>query len=155
MMGIRLGALLAGCVLLVPGVASAYDNFRVAVYCRAQEVQKMADPKWLEDSWNALSREVHVDKIYIETHRDRILIDDATLEAAKKFFAAKGVQVAGGITFTVSEPNRFETFSYANPEHRKAVQQIAELTAKHFDEFILDDFFFTSTKSEFDLKARG
>ena len=76
-------------------------------------------------------------------------------EAAKKFFAERGVAVAGGITYTVSEPNRFETFSYSNPEHRRAVQQIAEHTARHFDEFILDDFFFTSTKSEFDVKARG
>ena len=138
-----------------PASLSAYDNFHVAIYCRAQEVQKMADPKWLADSWAAVSREVHVDKVYIETHRDRILIDDATLEAAKKFFTERGVAVAGGITFTVSEPNRFETFSYSNPEHRKAVQQIAEHTAKHFDEFILDDFFFTSTKSDFDVKARG
>ena len=154
-MGIRLGAALAGCALLFSGAAPAYENFRVAIYCRAQEVQKMADPQWLQQSWQAISREVHVDRVYIETHRDRILIDDATLEAAKQFFASKGVQVAGGITFTVSEPNRFETFSYSNPEHRKAVQQIAEHTAKHFDEFILDDFFFTSTKSEFDLKARG
>src|SRR6476659_6190705 len=148
-----LGATLAACALLASGIASAFENFHVAVYCRAQEVQKMADPKWLEDSWNAISREVHVDKVYIETHRDRILIDDATLEAAKTFFLSKGVQVAGGITFTVSEPNRFETFSYSNPEHRKAVQEIAEHTAKHFDEFILDDFFFTSTKSGFDVKA--
>ena len=148
-------AAVAACALLVGTVASAYDNFHVAVYCRAQEVQKMADPKWLADSWAAVSREVHVDKVYIETHRDRIIIDDATLEAAKKFFTERGVAVAGGITFTVSEPNRFETFSYSNPEHRKAVQEIAEHTARHFDEFILDDFFFTSTKSEFDVKAKG
>ena len=144
-------AILMACAL----PARAYENFKVAIYCRAQEVQKMADPKWLADSWDAVSREVHVDKVYIETHRDRILIDDATLEAVKKFFAARGVAVAGGITFTVSEPNRFETFSYSNPEHRQQVRAIAELTAKHFDEFILDDFFFTSTKSTFDVAARG
>ncbi|HET9863365.1 MAG TPA: hypothetical protein VFP37_07965 [Steroidobacteraceae bacterium] len=150
-------AWLAACVCVVSGTGSAhaYDNFRVAVYCRAQEVQKMADPKWLADSWAAVSREVHVDKVYIETHRDRILVDDATLEAAKRFFAGHGVAVAGGITFTVSEPNRFETFSYSNPGHRKAVQQIAEHTARHFDEIILDDFFFTSTKSPSDVQAKG
>jgi hypothetical protein len=139
--------------LLAAFPARAYDNFHVAIYCRAQEVQKMADPRWLADSWDAVSREVHVDRVYIETHRDRIVIDDATLEAVKKFFTDKGVAVAGGITFTVSEPNRFETFSYSNPEHRKQVREIAELTARHFDEFILDDFFFTSTKSEYDVAA--
>ena len=152
-MRIRLGAMLAACALAVPALARAYDNFHVAVYCRAQEVQKMADPRWLADSWAAVSREVHVDKVYIETHRDRILIDDATLEAAKRFFTERGVAVAGGITFTVSEPNRFETFSYSNPEHRKAVREIAEHTARHFDEIILDDFFFTSTRSQFDVEA--
>jgi hypothetical protein len=147
-------AALAACALLAPD-AVAYENFRVAIYCRAQEVRKMADPRWLEESWRAVSREVHVDRIYLETHRDRIVIDDSTLEAAKKFFAERGVQVAGGITYTISEPNRFETFSYSDPGHRREVQKIAEHTARHFDEFILDDFFFTSTKSEFDVKARG
>ncbi len=34
---------LASCALLLSGIASAYDNFHVAIYCRAQEVQKMAD----------------------------------------------------------------------------------------------------------------
>src|SRR5690348_10194752 len=99
-----LAALAAGLCVAAP--APAYDNFKVSIYCRAQEVQKMADPKWLEDSWTAISREVHVDKVYIETHRDRILVDDATLEAAKKFFQSKGVQVAGGITFTMSEDRK-------------------------------------------------
>ena len=153
-MNIRFAAVLAACALW-SSAAAGYENFHVAIYCRAQEVQKMADPAWLEASWQAVSREVHVDKVYIETHRDRILVDDATLEAAKRFFASKGVAVAGGITYTVSEPNRFETFSYSNPEHRKAVREIAEHTARHFDEFILDDFFFTSTKSVDDVRARG
>jgi len=139
----------------VSRVALAYENFRVAIYCRAQEVQQMADPAWLERSWEAVAREVHVDKVYLETHRDRIRVDDATLEAAKAFFKARGVAVAGGITYTVSEPNRFETFSYSNPEHRKWVREIAEHTARHFDEIILDDFFFTSAKSDFDVRAKG
>ena len=134
---------------------AAYDNFKVAVYCRAQEVSRMGDTAWLEAKWQEVSAHLHVDKVYIETHRDMLLVDDAAIEAAKKFFLAHGVQVAGGITFTVSEPNRFETFSYANPVHRARVREIAERTARHFDEFILDDFFFTSTKSEFDVAAKG
>jgi len=133
----------------------AYENFKVAVYCRAQEVNRMGDTAWLEARWKEVSSQMHVDKVYIETHRDELLVDDATIEAAKKFFLDHGVQVAGGITFTVSEPNRFETFSYSNPQHRANAKKIAERTAKHFDEFILDDFFFTSTKSPFDLAAKG
>ncbi len=136
-------------------VAGAYENIQVAVYVRAQEVARMSDPAWLEREWQRISSAVHVDKVYLEVHRDGVKPDDATLEAAKAFFAARGVRTSGGITYTISEPNRFETFSYSNPEHRKRVQEIAELAARHFDEVILDDFFFTSTKSEYDIKARG
>jgi hypothetical protein len=133
----------------------AYENFKVSVYCRAYEVKEMADPAWLEARWKELSSQVHVDKVYLETHRDLLIIDGKTIEAAKAFFQKHGVKTAGGITFTIDESNRFETFSYSDPEHRRKVQEIAELTARHFDEFILDDFFFTSAKSEYDVKAKG
>jgi hypothetical protein len=156
---IRISRLLsAACLTLCavfPTMLPAYENFKVAVYCRAYEVQEMADPAWLEARWTELSNQVHVDKIYLETHRDLLIVDDKTLEAAKAFFAARGVKTAGGITYTIDESNRFETFSYANPEHRKKVQEIIEHTARHFDEVILDDFFFTSTKSSFDVEAKG
>jgi len=144
---------LAAAVAVSP--LSGYEHFKVAVYCRAYEVREMADPAWLESRWRELSAQVHVDKVYLETHRDLIIVDSATLEAAKAFFAARGIETAGGITYTIDESNRFETFSFANPEHRKKVQEIAEHTARHFDEVILDDFFFTSAKSEHDITARG
>jgi hypothetical protein len=146
-----LGLLLA--LLCLPAVA--YENFRVAVYARAQEVSRMGDAAWLQAEWQRISGSVHVDKVYLEVQRDGIMPDAATLEAAKAFFAARGIVTAAGITYTISEPNRFETFSYSNPEHRRRVQSIAETAARHFDEVILDDFFFTSTKSAHDLRSRG
>ena len=135
--------------------AQAYKNFKVAVYCRAYEVEKMADPKWLTSVWDTLSRQLHVDRIYLETHRDLLIVPDATLEAAKKFFQSKGVEVAGGITYTIDESNNFQTFCYTNPENRQKVKEIAEHTAKHFDFFILDDFFFTSCKCDLCVAAKG
>ena len=135
--------------------AKAYDNFKVSVYVRAYEVDKMKDIHWLDSTWNVISQQLEVDKIYLETHRDLLIVDDATLEQAKKFFHDRGIETAGGITYTINEANSFETFCYSNPEHRKMVQKIAEHTAKHFDEFILDDFFFTSCKSDIEIKAKG
>lgn len=143
------------CALLGAETASAYQNFEVAVYCRAQEVAQMRDPAWLEREWATISGAVHVDKVYLEVHRDGVMPDPATLEAAKAFFAARGVRTAGGITYTISEPNRFETFSYSTPAHRQRARAIAEFAARHFDEVILDDFFFTSAKSATDIEARG
>jgi hypothetical protein len=134
---------------------NGYKNFNVAVYARAYEVRNMDNLQWLEPIWNAISQQVKVDKIYLETHRDLIIVDEKTIESAKKFFETRGVKVAGGITYTVNESNRYETFCYTNPEHRKKVKEIAEYTAKHFNEIILDDFFFTNCKCELCIKAKG
>jgi hypothetical protein len=132
-----------------------YQNFTVSVYARAYEVREMNDLQRLETIWNLLEKQLKVDKIYLETHRDQIIVDEQTLETAKKFFESRGIRVAGGITYTIDERNHFETFCYSNPEHRRKAREIAELTARHFDEFILDDFFFTSCKCDLCIAAKG
>jgi hypothetical protein len=134
---------------------AAYKNFHVSVYARAYEVRQMADLAWLKPRWERISRDLHVDHVYLETHRDKILVDAATLERAKAFFAERGIRVSGGITWTINEANRFETFCYSDPAHRAWVKQVMEHTARHFDEIILDDFFFTSCKSDVEIAAKG
>ncbi len=134
---------------------SDHMNFKVSVYARAYEVRDMADQKKLEETWDLISHQVKIDKIYLETHRDLIIVPEKTLESAIGFFKSKGLKIAGGITYTINESNNFETFCFSNPEHRKKAREIAEYTAKHFDEFILDDFFFTSCKCDLCIKAKG
>jgi len=34
-----------------------------------------------------------IDKIYLETHRDTITVNEKTIESAKKFFEAKGIKL--------------------------------------------------------------
>jgi hypothetical protein len=74
----------------------SYKNFKVSVYSRSYETKKMADPKWIEPVWNEISNQVKVDKIYLETHRDLVIVDQKTLDAAKLFFKKRGVETAGG-----------------------------------------------------------
>ncbi len=133
-----------------------YQNFKVSVYCREYEVAKMGDTdNYLKPAWNEITRQLKVDKVYLETHRDTHIIDQKTLDIAKKFFRDRGIQLAGGIAFTISEPNRFQTYCYSDPEDRKKVKEIAEFTAKNFDEVILDDFFFTDCKTDQSIKDKG
>jgi hypothetical protein len=131
-----------------------YKNFDVASYARVIDVQEMKDPAWLERSWAAVTKYVKFDKIYLETHRDTVMPDQATLDQAKKFFASKGVKVAGGITWTIMERNG-ETYCYSNPEHLKLMKKVVEFTAKNFDEILLDDWFFTNCKSDIEIAAKG
>jgi hypothetical protein len=154
---IRFFALLLGVLLATLAIQadSGYGTFTVAVYCRVYEVRQMKDPAYLENTWAAISPHLKIGKVYLETHRDTVVADQETLDAAKRFFASKGVRVAGGITATISEANQFETYCYSNPEHRRKLQEVVELTARNFDEIILDDFFFTDCKCDLCIKAKG
>ena len=146
---------------LLPGMAPAqalppaHENFKVAVYIPVSVVEQMKDPAWLASSWNEISSQVKVDKVYIESYRSGVLADDALLESVKAYFAARGAQTAGGIAFTNMESNQFASFCYTDPKDRAYVKHISEVTARHFDEIILDDFFFNDTKSDSDIAAKG
>ena len=145
--------------MLLPGsvgyAAGKYQNFKASVYTRVYEVRQMDNLEWLEPRWNEIYRQVKIDKVYLETHRDMVVADKSTILKLKKFFRDRGVEVAGGITTTVNERNLFETFCYSNPEHRKKLKEVVEFTAGLFDEIILDDFFFTNCKCERCIRAKG
>src|ERR1039457_2680661 len=99
-------------VTVSPALASGnnYKNFDVAIYSRVYETKQMKDPAWLESHWEAISRNMTVGEIYLETHRDTGVVDRETLDQAEKFCAGKGVKVSGGITAPITERNRFETY---------------------------------------------
>jgi hypothetical protein len=147
--------LLSALIPYSAGAAGQYRNFSVSVYARVYEVLRMDDPAWLEPRWNEMSRQVKIDKIYLETHRDMKVAGKETITKLKRFFQDRGVAVAAGITATVNEMNRFETFCYTNPEHRKKLKDVVEFTAGLFDEIIFDDFFFTNCKCESCIRAKG
>ena len=136
-------------------IAGKYKNFKVSTYIRAQDVARMEDEKFLNQTWETVSSQVDLDKIYLETHRDAFIVPEKTLLKVKKFFQSKGLEIGGGITFTRSEPSDFETYSYARPEEREQVKHISEYTTKFFDDFILDDFFFIDLKNDDEIAAKG
>ena len=150
-----LGLALALALSTASLTAGQYQSFRVAVYVRAYEVQKMKDPEWLKANWALVEKQLKVDKVYLEVHRDLIIIDPETLRQAKAFFAAKGIAVAGGIATVKNERKLFETFDYTDPADRAKIKEIVTATAQAFDEFILDDFFFTSSKSLSAIEQKG
>lgn len=158
---LRQGCVFCLCMLFVITVSCGlarggqYKNFRVAVYIPAGVVERMKDPQWLQRTWETISLQLKVDKVYIETYRSQRIVDEQLLKQVKKFFLDRGVQVAGAIAHTSADAQQFETFSYADPKEREYVKKISELTARHFDEIILDDFFFHMSKSDADIAAKG
>src|SRR5512135_959339 len=151
-------AALAGLLLATTATAAEpprYRNFELAIYCRVDDVRRMAEGDWLKKSFDALAKDLKIGKVYLETHRSRVTNDRETMLKAKRFFESRGVKTAGGITLVADEGLEFKQFSYTDPADRKHVEDVVRFTAGLFDELILDDFFFTTTKRESDIAARG
>jgi len=146
---------LSGALLAAAAAEDSQKSFETVVYIPVAGTLKMKDQQWLETSWAKISSQVHVDKVYLETYRSRVLADDQVIEDAKKFFAEHGVKVAGAICYSDSDNGQFVSFTYTKPADREYVKHVAEMTAKNFDEVILDDFFFANTKTPSDIAAKG
>ena len=139
-----------------PSACPVNKNFSVAIYVCVSDLHKAyADPAWLKNSFQLLSRYVHIDKVYFETYRNEKWADKDAMLFARDFFESQGVKVSGGITYVVSESDFFQTCCYTRPTERQKVQAAAELAASMFDEILLDDFFFTNCKCEACIAAKG
>ena len=150
--------LLGAALLCAPLFCNAgnYTNFLVSIYIPVNVVQSFDDPQRLADDWNTISRQLKVDKVYVEVQRDRRLLTDEQAERVKKFFLDHGVQVAGGMALSDgSIGGQFKSFCYTDPNDRAFIKSAAELAARHFDEVIQDDFFFVTTKTDSDIAAKG
>jgi len=144
-------------MMLVPAVLGrGYTNLRIAVYFRYQEVHSI--PASLESfsaQWANVEKQIKVDKVYLETTRNAQLATESEVETLKKFFAGRGIKTSGALGLTVNEPSGFQSYCYSTRADRDKVKAMTEFTARHFDEIILDDFFFSNCKCEHCIAAKG
>ena len=133
-----------------------YQNFRTAIYVAVNATKELADPKVFEREYDRAARQLKFDKVYVEVYRNHLFATDGEIETVKKEFEAKGIIVSGGVTLAAGGVGgQFGTFDYENPADREECKKAAELAAKHFNEVILDDFFFYTSKSDADIAAKG
>ncbi|HUC85406.1 MAG TPA: hypothetical protein VL970_09460 [Candidatus Acidoferrales bacterium] len=136
--------------------AGHYQSFIVSTYATQGTVQRlMSGGLDCAESWSNLTRNLKIDKIYLEVMRNHTLVDEAGLEKLKKFYEDEGVLVCGGLAYSVSEANGYQGFDYDDPENRAFAKRAAEMAARHFDEILLDDYFFFDRKTDYDIKAKG
>ncbi len=143
-------------------MSSHYRNFKTVVYIPAW-VSLGITTDGLKAGYDFIEKYIGLDKVYLETHRGDIDIAEDKLMMIKGFLEDKGVEVSGGITTIIERPGGkddgkrriFNTLCYTDPVTREALKQISIDAAKHFDEVILDDFYFTNCTCESCIKAKG
>ena len=144
------------CLSVSAARAGGYTNLSVAVYLRYQEVHSIpGDLDRFSNQWAKVERQLKVDKVYLETTRNGQVATESEVTVMKKFFADRGIKTAAGMGLTVNEPNGYQSYNYSTPADRAKVKAITEFTARHFDEIILDDFYFTNDKSDDSIAAKG
>ena len=138
-----------------------YKNFKTVTYCVAGWVNHITE-KDLREQTEWLQKYVGIDKIYLETYRDEFASKEQ-LQMFKKVMADYGIEVSGGITTVTPDLNDsdkkrqrlFNTFCYCNEPMRERLKEVSEYTASQFDEFIIDDFFFTQCQCEDCQREKG
>ena len=131
-----------------------YRNFKLVYYFVAQGTAG-AEKEKLEKDIAFFEKYLRVDKVYLEPFRSGVLADEAHVELCRKTFEAHGVEVAGGLTTTIPTPDGeepkqrlFETFCYNDEKMLSRLREVCSFLGKHFNEFIIDDFFFTNCTCE-------
>ena len=127
-----------------------YRNFKLVYYFVAQGTARAEEEK-LERDISFFEKYMRPDKVYLEPYRSGILADEAQVELCRRVFEAHGVEVAGGLTTTIPTPEGeapkqrlFDTFCYNDEKMLSELRKACAFIGKQFDEFIIDDFFFTN-----------
>ncbi len=138
-----------------------YKNFKTVTYCVAGWVNHITEEE-LREQADFLQKYVGIDKIYLETYRDEFAKKEQ-LEMFIRVMKDYDIEVSGGITTVTPDLNQndkkrqrlFNTFCYCNEPMRARLKEVSEYTASMFDEFIIDDFFFTQCQCEDCVREKG
>ncbi len=127
-----------------------YRNFELAVYFVAGGTARV-EREALERDLAFFERHMKIDKVYIEPYRSGTFASAEKVELCKAVFREHGIQVAGGLTTTMPTPEGgeekhrvFGTLCYNDPAMTSRLEEVCCFLGEHFDEFIIDDFFFTN-----------
>ena len=126
-----------------------YRNFTLATYFVAHAAARVT-AKELEKQLAFFERYLKIDKVYLEPWRGE-LASHEQIEMIRDILHAHGITVAGGLTTVIPTPEGdapkqrlFDTFCYNDAKMRAKLKEVSAFIGAHFDEFIIDDFFFSN-----------
>ena len=135
-----------------------YKHFNASLYCPVFNLISITDFDDFNRRFQLLEKNIKIGKVYLETYRGGVTIDKEQMLKVKAFFEQKGVIVAGGITTDAAHNHLeggFTQLCYTSEVTKTLMKNVVTLTAEIFDEFILDDFYFTNCRCDACIQAKG
>lgn len=127
----------------------------MSVYFTVEDVNRLAQNSDLFDRMALFDEYLHVGRVYLETFRSGIMASDDALVKVKQYFTQRGIRVSGGITPTRPDKAFWQLLCYNSPDDVALLESAVRRTAAHFDDFILDDFFYTDCRCPACCAAKG
>ena len=137
-----------------------YRNFELTTYFVAGGTARVKKEQLEKDiAW--FNRYLKIDKVYVEAFRGGDFASEEQVRMVKEAFENAGIRTEGGITTAIDTPKGakpkqrlFNTFCYNDKKMLNTLKKAVQLTAKVFDSFIIDDFFFTNCTCDACRKGR-
>lgn len=144
-----------------PILAADPDALRISVYATAGDVQQhLATPENRERTARILEP-LQVSRLWLEGRRGDEYVDPKTLGDVRDFFAARGIDCAGGIAtvpgqgFGTRQDAELGWLNWESPTTQEHIAQFFTENAPVFETLIVDDFYCTADTSPVSDRARG
>jgi hypothetical protein len=133
-----------------------YKNFQASMYCPVSNIIDIQDFDKFDEELKHLTNHVKLSKVYLECYRVGNFVSKEHLIRVKEYFESKGIQTAGGITTDdLWNHEGFSPFCYTSEKTKQTIIKAVTMLSEVFDEFILDDFYFTNCRCETCIKEKG
>jgi len=122
------------------------DTHRFSTLITAQNVRDLLSSDEGIRSAVEWCRKTAVTRVYVESFRDGYQAESAALRKARERLEAAGLEVSGCVTTTGvgRRSTGWNVIScYTDRTTQEKLQAIFEFVARHFDEIMIDDFWFT------------
>lgn len=135
----------------------SYQNFNVSVYCWVYSIKQVTDLDDFDRMFQLLYKNVKIGRVYLECFRGMEWCSKEQLLKVKGYFESKGIATSGGITTCDAGGSRegYVSLCYSTEKGRKALEKAVRICSEVFDEFILDDFFFTNCRCKDCIEQKG
>jgi len=133
-----------------PMTKTGWSHLRYAIYFTYPDIEKLlANPDVMQETM-AYLEPIRAEKAYLEcsSHGD---VDVALMKRVSDAFRSLGMKVSGAVVPVMPGG----PMCYNNPEHMALLEKRARAAAQVFDEFILDDWLFTTCTCDKCVAERG
>ncbi len=140
---------------------SRTNDLQLGVYITAHAVNDLLNDEVGRREAISIFRANGITKAYVEVYRGGLVVEQSLLEKVRDTFLENEIEVVGGIAtvpgkdFGIKQEGKLGWFNWQNQKTQNDLKEVVTMSAKVFDEFIVDDFLCTSDTSDESKIAKG